>query len=351
MSDRRIALWTVALVALIAAIAYRISVFSEPPPPPTSQIVFITGGSGPYWQSAVSGAKSAARDVDVELAVAMPQTDESLEQQMDILMNLDESVDGIALSPIDAAGQTHLINQLVEKMRVVTFDSDAELSERHSHVGTSNFSAGRTCARMVGEALPDGGQIAVLMANQTKENLIDRRSGFQERISQMANNSGDDPDAPPRFVVVGYYEDNGSDQRCAENIRQALTKFPGLDCFVGLNARHGPVLITTLKELGKLGKVKLVTFDALDPTLDGIESGQIYATIAQDPYNFGYQAVTTLAKLCQGHGTDLPIVGRGSNYLGAEAIKHDNLDKFRSRLRERKQATETTQPTEDKPAA
>ena len=148
MSDRRIALWTVALVALIAAIAYRISVFSEPPPPPTPQIVFITGGSGPYWQSAVAGAKSAARATDVELAVAMPQSDESLEQQMEILMNLAPDVDGIALSPIDAAGQTHLINKLVEKMRVVTFDSDAELSERHSHVGTSNFSAGRTCANL-----------------------------------------------------------------------------------------------------------------------------------------------------------------------------------------------------------
>ena len=178
MSGQRVMLWIVALVAIIAAVGYRVSVFREPAPPPASKILFVTGGSGPYWQSTVAGAKAAARDLDVELKVEMPAEDENLEQQTAILSDLDADLDGIALSPLDAGGQTQLINSLVKKMRVVTFDSDAEKSDRHSHIGTSNFSAGRACA--VGERGAAGGRKGGRAAGEPDEGESHRP---QRRIS------------------------------------------------------------------------------------------------------------------------------------------------------------------------
>jgi ribose transport system substrate-binding protein len=340
------------LVAIIAAVGYRVSVFREPTPAPTPRIAFITGGSGPYWQATVNGAKAAAKKFHVDLQVQMLEHNESLEEQMSILSKLDlASLDGVALSPLDAEGQTHRINQMVRELNVVTFDSDAELSDRHSHVGTSNFSAGRACARLVNEALPEGGKIAVLMANMTKENLIDRKGGFQERISQLANDTEGDA-AAPRMTIVGYFVDNGNDEKCAQNIRDILGEHADLACFVGLNARHGPVLLRTLKELGKLGQIKLVTFDASDETLDGIEAGYIFATIAQDPYLFGYDAVKTLDTLCRAEAVEIPIVGKGSVFVGAEAIRAENLEKFRNRLRTRQGTAESGKDSgEKKPAA
>jgi ribose transport system substrate-binding protein len=340
MSKRRLAAWTIALVAVVAAVGYRASVFRGPATPPTPRIVLVTGGSGPYWQITVIGAKAAAREHDVDLQIEMPADDESLDEQLMILTHLDlVGLDGVAVSPLDAEGQTHLINRLVRKVRVVTFDSDAPLSDRQSHVGTSNFSAGRACARMVSEAIPDGGKIAVLLANLTKENMIDRKGGFQERISQLASD-GEDAAEKPRFSVVGYFEDNGNSDKCAENIRAILAEHPDVACIVGMNARHGPILLRVLKDEDKLGQVKLVTFDEAAETLDGIETGHIYATIAQDPYKYGYEAVRQLASLCRGHGIELPIVGRGSVYVGAEAIRQDNVGDFRNRLRGRQEAVQ-----------
>ena len=333
MSNRRLATWSIALAAVIAAVGYRASVFREPGPSPPPRIVFVTGGSGHYWQITVQGAMAAAQEQGVNLRVEMPADDESLDEQLKILTHLDtEHLDGLAVSPIDSQGQTHLINRLVREMNVVTFDSDAPLSDRQSHVGTSNFSAGRACGRMVAEAIPDGGQIAVLCANRTKENMIDRLGGFEERIAQFI--SRDDGNTP-RFAVVGYFEDNGSDEKCEENIRQALTDYADLAGIVGMNARHGPILLRVLKDEGKLDKVQLVTFDEADETLDGIQAGHIYATIAQDPYKYGYEAVSQLTALCRGRGVELPIVGRGSVYVGAEAIDQNNLREFRRRLQAR----------------
>jgi ribose transport system substrate-binding protein len=340
MTRQRRTFWTIALVALIAAVAYRWRVFREPPPPPTPKIAFVTAGSGPYWQLTVNGAKAAAKDHQVDLRLELPSDNESLDQQMIILSRPElNEVAGIAVSPIDAEGQTRLINKLVDRgKKVVTFDSDAPLSDRQSFIGTNNLAAGRTCARVVHEALPNGGKILVLLANLTKDNMLDRKGGFQEHIQQ---NVGDVEQAnPPKFEVVGYLVDNGKAELCEENIRQSMANHADLACIVGMNARHGPIMLSVLKELGKLGQIKLVTFDYTDETLDGIEAGNIYATIAQDPYKYGYEAVSILAQLCRGDESGVPIVGKGSTYVGAEPIGKDSIGKFRDRLKARGQSDE-----------
>jgi ribose transport system substrate-binding protein len=344
MSGQRVWLWGISLAAVVAAILYRGSVDRKPAAVSTPKIAFVTGGTGPFWQATVAGAKAAARDHQVELQTEMPEGDENLEQQVTILTHLDlKHLDGVALSPLDAEGQTHMINQMAHEKNVVTFDSDAPLSDRQSYIGTSNVAAGATCGRVVKEALPEGGKIAVLLSNLTKENLRDRQSGFQEALGlgAEAEASADAKRTGPQYVVVDYLLDNGDDEQCAANIRQEVGKHADLACFVGMNAHHGPVLLKVLKDLDKLGKIKLVTFDDDRETLDGLTAGYIYATIAQDPYKYGYEAVNVLASLCRGSGDQLPVVGKGSVYVGAEPIRQATVDEFRARIKKRQESVQT----------
>jgi len=339
MSTQRIALWTFVLIGFVAAVGYRTSVMREHGPPPTPRLVFIMGGSGPFWQLTANGAKAGAKKYDAQLTILMPAAEESVSQQTEILQGLDMSeLDGVAISPLDAKGQTDLINQLANKKIVVTFDSDAPESTRQSHVGTSNFSAGRACARVVSKALPNGGKIAVLLVNSTKENLIDRKGGFRERITQI---SDDGPQgSAPKYTIVGFFEDNGKEVVCERNIRDALTNHPDLACFVGMNAQHGPILLRVLKEEGKLGKIKLVTFDTEKETLDGIEDGYIDATLAQDPFGCGYKTARLLSVLVRGDPFEVPIVGTGAYYSGVEVVDRENLAEFRELLRKQQEAAE-----------
>jgi ribose transport system substrate-binding protein len=332
MHGQRIALWSIAVIALVAAVGYNMAVFREPPAPPTVNIVFITGGSGPFWERTVNGAKSAASEYDADLKIETPSANEGVAEQTEILETLAEKpVDGIAVSPLDADGQTELINKLAKKTMLVTFDSDASDSERQSHVGTTNYAAGRACARLVANAIPDGGKIAVLVANSTKENIRDRKGAFQERIAQFADDN-DDETQGPKYTIVGFFEDGGNEAKCVENIRNALKQHADLACIVGMNAQHGPILLKTLKEDGQLDKVKLITFDDAPETLQGVEDGHIYATLAQDPFTFGYQAVEILCSLKRGDSVAIPVGGRGAMYLGVEAVNKDNLEKFREKV-------------------
>lgn len=335
MNSSKRTFWTVVALAIVAAIGFRFYVFRQPTLKPLPQLAFVTGGSEPYWQLTIKGAEAAAKENGIKLRIETPAENDSLESQMEIFDRLDiDKLGGIALSPIDAEGQTRFINGLVTRgKKIVTFDSDAPLSNRQSYVGTSNVYAGGSCAKLVEEALPNGGKVAVLLANMTKENMRGRKQGFEEQIAQARSGSAEN--AAAKIEVVGYLEDNGNMERCAQNIKDTISKHPDLTCFVGLNARHGPTLLKVLGELNKLDQVKLITFDDAAETLDGIEKGHIFATMVQDPYKYGYESVTSLASLCRGDETSIPIVGRGATYVNAEPIRKENLQQYKARVKSR----------------
>lgn len=328
-------IWLLVLIALLSAGWFRLkSMEGEPVKPDAMKtIVFVTGGSGPYWQLTSLGAQAAAQEQGVDLDIKMPSGDEDIGEQTQILVKLHpEELGGVAVSPLNAEGQTRLINRLAEATKVVTFDSDATLSNRECYVGTNNYGAGRLCADLVAEAVPTGGEVLVVMANLSKSNMVDRKAGFEERLLSAER---DDNEKQATFKIVEFLVDDGSKEKCFRLTRQMIDAHPELRCIVGMNAQHGPILLNVLKEAGKLGQITIVAFDEDEGTLQGIEDGHIFATVAQDPYMFGYEAVRMLTRLHGGDEMSMPIIGQSSVNVSAMPIKSDNLGEFRTLLRER----------------
>ncbi len=74
------------------------------------KIAFVTNGVASFWTIAAAGVKAAARDLNVNAETLMPA--EGISDQKRIVEDLlTRGVDGIAISPIDPANQTDLINQ------------------------------------------------------------------------------------------------------------------------------------------------------------------------------------------------------------------------------------------------
>ena len=68
---------------------------------------------------------------------------------------------------------------------------------------------------------------------------------------------------------------------------------------IGLYAYNAPMILEAVKSKNLSGKVKIVAFDEDAATLAAIDSGEIYGTIVQDPYNFGYKSVEILAEIAK----------------------------------------------------
>jgi ribose transport system substrate-binding protein len=65
-----------------------------------------------------------------------------------------------------------------------------------------------------------------------------------------------------------------------------------------------------------------------------VKEGAIFATVVQQPYEFGYQAIKLMAKVIGGEKSAIPA--NKVIIVPTLAIKKDNVDEFTARLRKLK---------------
>jgi len=142
---------------------------------------FVSNGVASFWTIAGVGVNKAGADLGVNTEVLMPA--EGIPDQKRMIEDLvTKGIDGIAVSPIDPANQTELLNQAAGKTPLITHDSDAPNSNRLVYIGMSNYDAGRLCGKLVKEALPKGGKIMIFIGRLEQDNAKLRRQGVIDEI-------------------------------------------------------------------------------------------------------------------------------------------------------------------------
>ncbi len=95
-----------------------------------------------------------------------------------------------------------------------------------------------------------------------------------------------------KFIILDEVQTDGGDRSLAKkNAENTLVKYPEVEAMVGLWAYNAPQCIEALKDAGKLGEVKIFSFDEDPVTLDAIKDGHCEGTMVQDPYLFGYSSM------------------------------------------------------------
>lgn len=305
--------------------------------------LLIAGGSDDYWDLCVAGAQAYADRVGATLDVRRPinEGEQGLQEQTDWLTSVpSDKYDGIAIGPISPDRETAPINALAEKLPVVTVDSDVPDSRRMFHIGSSNLEAGAIAARMVKAALPDGGNVAILLASEEKTNAAGRKRGFIETLTPAQEETEDEKAdiGHASYTIVGLYLDHGDLEKCRANVKSICRKHEDIAAIVGTFGYHGPIILEELSEVGAAGRIQVVAFDEADSVLQGIDDGLVYATVVQDPFLFGAEALQMLEQVHQGHFLSLPI-GGGAVGVHCRAITKLNVDEFRNQLRQRLDST------------
>lgn len=297
------------------------------------RIAYVTNGVDPFWDIASKGAKDAAAKFDVELQVIMPKDGGDQKQKIEDL--LVRGIDGIAISPIDAANQTPSINEWASKTRVITQDSDAPESKRLMYIGVDNYMAGRMCGQLVKEAVPQGGKVAIFVGRLGQDNARLRRQGvIDELLERPMDHRGDDPASGEqkgeKYTIVATRTDDFARDRAKSNVEDVLTSTPDLAAVVGLFAYNPPACLEGLRSAGKLGKVACVGFDEQSATLQAIKDGNCFGTVVQNPYMYGHESVRVLAALVRGDQSVIPA----SKYMDIppRKIKKDNVVEFETEL-------------------
>jgi ribose transport system substrate-binding protein len=259
------------------------------------KLAFVTNNASDFWTIARQGVEKADAELSDVTAEFRITSDGSAAEQRRIIDDLlAKGISGIAISPIDPQNQTALINDAAGKALVFTQDSDAPDSNRACYVGTDNVAAGRQAGELIKGLLPAGGKIMLFVGKLDARNAQERIQGIKEVLTGT------------KVEIVDTRTDDGDAVRAKSNASDAIVKYPDINALVGLWSYNGPAILSAVKDAKKSDRIKIVAFDEEPETLAGIQEGSIHATVVQQPYEFGYQAIKLMAQVLKGDKSVIP---------------------------------------------
>lgn len=283
------------------------------------KLAFVTNNAATFWTIARAGCEDAAKTLgNVQLDFRIPSTGGSAEQRQILDDLVSAGVDGIAVSPIDPGNQTEFLNKIADQTLLICHDSDAPQSKRACYIGTDNTAAGVEAGKLIKEAIPGGGKIMLFVGSLDAQNAKERLAGIKQVL--VGSN----------IEIIDVRTDETDTVRAQKNAEDALVKYPDIACLVGLWNYNGPAILNAVRSAGMTGKVKIVCFDENAETLDGVAAGDIYGTVVQQPYEFGKQAITRMAKYL---GGDKAALADGKIIVPTRDVKKVDIAEFQATLK------------------
>jgi ribose transport system substrate-binding protein len=279
------------------------------------KLAFITNNAADFWTVCRAGCMKAAQEnpnIEVDFQMLGDATAAGQRRVIDDL--LARGVDGIALSPVDPANETSMLNEAAQQATIFCADSDAPKSARACYIGTNNVDAGKQAGGLIKEVLPNGGKIMLFVGKLDAQNAKERIEGIKQALEGS------------NVEIISVLTDDTDVSRAKANVQDTLVKYPDISGLVGLWSYNGPAILGAVRDAGKNGQVKIVCFDSDDETIAGIKSGDIYATVVQQPFEFGRLSMLNLAKFINGDKSFIPDTKQ--IFIPTIAIKKDNVDQF-----------------------
>lgn len=283
------------------------------------KLAFVTNNTSDYWTIARKGVEKADAELNnVTVEFKLPSEGTAADQKRIIDDLVSTGVNGIAISPVDPDNQTQLINETAKKTLVLTQDSDAPNSDRALYIGTNNIAAGRQAGELIKEALPNGGKIMLFVGKSDSRNAAERAQGIKEALKDS------------KIEIIDTRTDDTDRARAKSNAADTLVKYPDVAALVGLWSYNGPAILNAVKDANKVGQVKIICFDEEAETLAGVKDGSIFATVVQQPYEFGYQSVKLMAEILGGDKSKIPADKQIN--VPTLIIKKDSVEEFEKKI-------------------
>ena len=279
--------------------------------------VIPKGTSHDFWASVHAGAQRAADEFDdIEITWKGPLTEGDTGKQIETVEGfIADGYDGICVAPCDAVALRRPVDQAIQNgVPIVIFDSGLkDMGGIVSYVATNNQRGGQVAGAHLAELLGGSGKVVLMRYDLNSESTDLREKGFLDALEPFEGIeliSADKYAGPTESDAIVL----------AENL---MTNFG--DDVTGIfcpNQSTASGMLTALRRdpRGLAGKVKFVGFDSGDNITNGLEKGDLNATVLQDPVRMGYQAVETMRKHLLGE--EVPERVETQEVLA----KTDNLD-------------------------
>jgi len=235
-----------------------------------------------FWSTVKNGVIMAGQDQKVQVDYRAPETFDMVKMAQLIDAAVNQHPAGLVVSVPDASALGPSIKKAIAAgVPVITMNSGSDVSKSLGallHVGQDEEVAGR----IAGEKLKSlGGKDAICVNHEVGNVSLDLRcKGFAEGFGGTVKvvPTGNDP------------------AEIKAKTKAALSSDTSIDTIMALGAAlGGEATLAALKETGKVGKIRLASFDLSPNFLKAVAAGEAEFAIDQQQFLQGYLPVVFLA--------------------------------------------------------
>lgn len=248
--------------------------------------------NNPFFVSMKEGAEKKAKELGYELLV-LDSRDDGATERSNVEDLVQKGAEVIIINPTDSDAVGNAIQVANDsKIPVVTVDRNSNKGEVVSHIASDNVAGGKMAAEFILEKLGEKGNIVEIQGQPGTSAARDRGKGFHHGIS------GKDGIKVVASQPADFDRQKGLS--VMENIMQATPDFDAVFC------HNDEMALGAAKALaGK--KVTIVGFDGNDEAVKAVESGELTATVAQQPDLMGSIAIENAVKIAKGESVEKEI--------------------------------------------
>jgi ribose transport system substrate-binding protein len=227
------------------------------------------------------GAQAEAKKLGVSLDFQGPdQFDPSLQTPIANAIAA-KKPDALLVAPTDSKAMYAPIKQISDAgSKVVLVDTTLDQSDfAVSQIASDNEGGGRAAAKALAALIGGKGKVFVVNVKPGISTTDLRAKGFEEEAKKLG------------LTYVGVDYSNDQPDKAAAIVKAQLAKNPDLKGIFATNLFSAEGSASGLRESGKQGQVKIVSFDAGPKQVKDLKDGLLQALVAQKPADIGAQGV------------------------------------------------------------
>lgn len=275
--------------------------------------VILKTTSSEYWSYVIAGVEQAEADLgNVEVDVRGASSDTAFDEQLNMVETVvgSDMMQALALAPLQA-DQVKLALADTE-MPVLAIDTNFDGAQ--AFIGTAHEDAAYQGGKYVAEQIGEGGKVAVLANIQGETTSESRVAGYVRALEEGGCE-----------ILTTQYTDGVGD-KAVSVMEGVLSANPELDAVV---CCADDVALGASRAIESAGREGIIVcgFDGISSGVQAVIDGRISCTVAQDPYNMGYQAVVSLVDALE--GKEVPeFIDTGCNVITPE-----NAEEYLAKLK------------------
>jgi ribose transport system substrate-binding protein len=284
-------------------------------------LTLIAGVKGDeFYITMDCGAKAEAQAKGATLDFQGPDQFDPSQQTPIVNAVAAKHPDAVLIAPTDTQALYAPIKQLAQAgSKIVLVDTTLDKPDMAvSQISSNNIAGGEAAARALLKLTGGKGQYLVTNVKPGISTTDQRGQGFEKIIKSA-----------PGAQYLGQQYNNDDPAKAAQIVTSVLAKYPNLKGIFATNLFGAEGAATGLRQAGKLGKVKIVGFDAGPKQVQDLKDGVVQALIAQQPATIGKDGVDQALAALNGKPTT-PKIGTGFSVITKQNVAQESSALYKS---------------------